>query len=81
MKTLTIVLVTAFLMLMVSCSYTSDECKYLKAVKQKQASFLKNTNIEKLKTDLGQCSQSVFIIDENCKNNLLESFAKQHKCQ
>ena len=69
---------------MISCGDTnkSDECKYLKAAKQKKASLVSNENIKKLNTDMrSQCSESAFTVDEDCKNKLLNDFGQKHNCQ
>ena len=66
-----------------SCgSGTSDECKYLKAAKQKKSSLISNENIKKLNADIrNQCSESAFTVDEDCKNRLFNTFGQQHNCQ
>lgn len=70
---------------MTSCGdkKTSDECKHLKAIKQKKAaSAIDNENTRELNSNIkSQCSQSVFIVDKDCKNKLLEKFSQQHNCQ
>lgn len=66
-----------------SCSSddTNDECKYLKALKQTETSFLTNENIKKLNADIRrQCLRNVFTVDGNCKRELLRAFGQQHNC-
>ena len=65
-----------------SCSGGSEECKALKAFKEKKAlSKSGNAAIEKLKSDISKCSgQSFFIADSSCKEKLLSAFEKKHDC-